>query len=79
MEDLDRDREDRVDLYRQFDTPRLGVPGNPLPAGALWEEDLASSRLLEYEVWNRLNAYGVLDLARRSSPGSAGSREPERR
>ena len=30
------------------------------PPAAVWEEDLASSRLLEYEVWNRLNAYGVL-------------------
>ena len=30
------------------------------PPATLWEEDLASSRLLEYEVWNRLNAYGVL-------------------
>ena len=29
------------------------------PLAALWDEDLASSRLLEYEVWNRLNAYGL--------------------
>jgi predicted nucleic acid-binding protein len=29
------------------------------PSAALWDEDLASSRLLEYEVWNRLNAYGL--------------------
>jgi hypothetical protein len=29
------------------------------PPGSLWESDaLVSSRLLEYEVWNRLNARG---------------------
>jgi predicted nucleic acid-binding protein len=27
-----------------------------LPEAALWEETLVSSRLLEYEVWTRLNA-----------------------
>jgi predicted nucleic acid-binding protein len=26
------------------------------PPEALWDEDLASSRLLAYEVWNRINA-----------------------
>ena len=38
------------------------------PPPELWEQDLASSRLLEYEVWNRLNAYSLApshgDLAR---------------
>jgi len=29
------------------------------PPEALWDEDLASSRLLAYEVWNRINAHGV--------------------
>jgi uncharacterized protein len=29
------------------------------PASALWDEVLVSSRLLEYEVWNRLNARGL--------------------
>ena len=29
------------------------------PLMALWEEELTSSRLLEYEVWVRLNAYGL--------------------
>ena len=29
-----------------------------LPAAGLWEETLVSSRLLEYEVWVRLNALG---------------------
>ena len=29
------------------------------PLEGLWEEDLASSRLLVYEVWNRVNAYGL--------------------
>jgi predicted nucleic acid-binding protein len=30
------------------------------PSEALWEEDLASSQLLAYEVWNRINAYGLV-------------------
>jgi predicted nucleic acid-binding protein len=29
------------------------------PPATLWDHDLTSSRLLEYEVWNRLNAYGL--------------------
>ena len=29
------------------------------PPEALWDEDLASSRLLAYEVWNRVNATGL--------------------
>lgn len=29
------------------------------PPPAFWEQDLASSRLLEYEVWNRVHARGV--------------------
>jgi predicted nucleic acid-binding protein len=29
------------------------------PPESLWEEDLASSRLLVYEVWNRINARGM--------------------
>ena len=28
------------------------------PRARLWEESLTSSRLLEYEVWNRINALG---------------------
>ena len=34
---------------------------NRRPPAALWngEETLASSRLAEYEVWNRLHAYGL--------------------
>lgn len=27
----------------------------------LWEERLVSSRLLEYEVWNRVHGYGLAD------------------
>ena len=27
------------------------------PPSSLWHEDLISSRLLEYEVWNRVHAY----------------------
>lgn len=30
------------------------------PPETLWDEDLASSRLLAYEVWNRINAYGLM-------------------
>ena len=30
------------------------------PAETLWEEDLASSQLLAYEVWNRIHAYGLV-------------------
>jgi predicted nucleic acid-binding protein len=29
------------------------------PPDALWREPLVSSRLLEYEVWNRVNARGL--------------------
>jgi len=29
------------------------------PRGTLWDEELTSSRLLGYEVWTRLNAYGL--------------------
>ena len=29
------------------------------PPGALWEQPLVSSRLLAYEVWNRIHAYGL--------------------
>ena len=30
------------------------------PPETLWEENLASSRLLAYEVWSRINAYGLM-------------------
>jgi predicted nucleic acid-binding protein len=30
------------------------------PPDTLWDEDLASSRLLTYEVWNRINTYGLM-------------------
>jgi predicted nucleic acid-binding protein len=29
------------------------------PPVALWDAELTSSRLLQYEVWTRLNAYGL--------------------
>jgi predicted nucleic acid-binding protein len=29
------------------------------PPASLWDETLVSSRLLEYELWNRLNARGL--------------------
>ena len=31
------------------------------PPAMLWDETLASSRLMEYEVWTRLNARGLAD------------------
>jgi len=30
-----------------------------VPAAGFWEETLVSSRLLEYETWTRLNAFGL--------------------
>jgi len=30
------------------------------PAAPFWQERLVSSRLLEYEVWNRVHAYGLI-------------------
>jgi predicted nucleic acid-binding protein len=30
------------------------------PPEMLWDEDLASSQLLAYEVWNRINAHGLM-------------------
>ena len=34
------------------------------PPQALWQEPLVSSRLIEYEIWNRVHARG---FARRSA------------
>jgi hypothetical protein len=31
------------------------------PSEAVWREHLVSSRLLEYEVWNRIHAYRLTD------------------
>jgi predicted nucleic acid-binding protein len=30
------------------------------PPETLWDDDLASSQLLAYEVWNRINAHGLM-------------------
>jgi len=30
------------------------------PPGLFWQEQLVSSRLLEYEIWNRVHAYGLV-------------------
>ena len=35
------------------------------PSDSLWESSLVSSRLLEYEAWNRLSSIGI---AARSAP-----------
>ncbi len=32
-----------------------------IPPAEIWQESLASSRLLEYELWNRLHARGLND------------------
>lgn len=40
-------------LASVFEEPRS-------PPVMLWDAELTSSRLLEYEVWNRLNAYGLV-------------------
>lgn len=34
------------------------------PPDPLWQQDLVSSRLLEYEVWNRIHVRGLGDAAR---------------
>jgi predicted nucleic acid-binding protein len=31
------------------------------PPEQLWQQRLVSSRLLEYEIWNRVHAYGLID------------------
>jgi predicted nucleic acid-binding protein len=31
------------------------------PPQALWDADLEASRLVVYEIWNRIHAYGVAD------------------
>jgi hypothetical protein len=39
------------------------------PSASFWQEHLVSSRLLEYEIWNRLHAYGL--AGSHSQPTSA--------
>ena len=34
---------------------------DPSPPDSLWQQALISSRLLEYEVWNRIHAYRLAD------------------
>jgi predicted nucleic acid-binding protein len=34
------------------------------PSDAIWQEDLVSSRLLEYEVWTRIHARGLASSGR---------------
>jgi hypothetical protein len=46
-------------------------PRSPPPS--LWAEPLVSSKLLEYEVWNRVHAYG-LDRSHGSAAGALLSR-----
>jgi hypothetical protein len=38
------------------------------PPNALWHQPIASSRLLECEVWNRINARRLQEIARRCRP-----------
>ena len=35
------------------------LPESRSPSETLWDADLASSRLLAYEVWNRIHANGL--------------------
>ena len=37
------------------------------PPPRFWEQRLASSRLLEYEVWNRVHAYHLSDSSRQAA------------
>ncbi|HEY1259823.1 MAG TPA: PIN domain-containing protein [Stellaceae bacterium] len=39
------------------------------PPEALWEDQLGSSRLLTYEVWNRIHAYGLMTSHGRRARG----------
>jgi len=39
---------------------------NRYPPRRLWSEPLISSRLLEYEIWNRIHARGLTDTHRES-------------
>lgn len=39
------------------------------PPDSFWEEDLGSSRLLAYEIWNRVNARGSLSSHRDRARG----------
>ena len=39
---------------------RTHSPEPRFPPDTFWDEDLASSRLLTYEVWNRINAYRLM-------------------
>ena len=49
-----------VALALLFDKERL-------PPSSLWTERLVSSRLLEYEIWTRLNAAGAEDERRNAA------------
>ena len=60
------------------------------PPGLFWQEQLVSSRLLEYEIWNRVHAYGLtashatearalligIELVEMDRPVLAGAMEP---
>ena len=60
MADLDRDREDRVVIYVDSSVALAHLLAEPRsPPEQFWERHLASSRLLEYEVWNRVHARGL--------------------
>jgi hypothetical protein len=44
------------DLHRQFGCPCVPTDRIACTPAAFWNSKLVSSRLLEYEVWNRLHA-----------------------
>ena len=48
------------------------------PPDALWQEPLVSSRLLEYEIWNRVHVRGFEPGARRSCASADRAFETDR-
>jgi hypothetical protein len=40
------------------------------PPATLWQQPLVSSRLLKYEMWNRIHARGAVAYARGRGPGA---------
>jgi PIN domain len=43
-----------------------------MPGTALWDAPLVSSRLLQYEVWNRIHAYGLSGTHREEATALVG-------
>ncbi|MEZ4457590.1 MAG: PIN domain-containing protein [Gemmatimonadales bacterium] len=58
LAELDEDRAG-PDLPRHVGGARSAAGGRPRPSAALWEQPMVTSRLLEYELWTRLNGRGL--------------------